>query len=431
MSRHLSVRLGARLVGTLAQDRHGSLSFTYDPVWMAENDATPLSLSMPFGGSPFGDRAVKSFFGGYLPDSSRVRREIAKFFKISPNSTYQMLGAIGRDCAGALSLWSEDSSVVPDERSLPAFAPLDEEGLAEAFAELRHRPLLAGPRRLRLSLAGAQSKTAVYVTDHGEIALPQDDYPSSHIVKPELDGYFASIASIEYFCLELARRVGLRVPAAQYGTAGGTPYLLVERFDRLRRDDGRIERVHQEDFCQALGISSDRKYEREGGPGLVQCFEVAEKLRRPARERLRLLDLALFNFLIGNGDAHGKNFSILYSPSGPELAPVYDVVSTLVYEEDERQGLDPRMAMRVGKQYDARRVGPGDWQVLADRATLSWPGIRKRLGDMRTAIRTIAPRLEEELAAGAVVTPVLHRAVELILQRGESIRSRHGLDPAR
>lgn len=427
MAKELSVRLQGLHIGVLTQDKNGRLSFAYDDDWRQRDRAQPISLSLPFDGSPFGDKSVQAFFGGYLPEGRETRIQIARHFGISANSTFRMLGAVGRDCAGALSLYPMDEHVVEDAAREPTYEVLDEVALASALRELERRPLLAGPGKLRLSLAGAQSKTAVYVTSSGEIALTKDDYPSTHIIKPALRREYEDLELIEYFCLELGRRLGLRVPDAQYGRAQGIPYLLVERYDRARDDRGRIRRLHQEDFCQALGVLPDAKYEWQGGPTIAQCFALCDRLRRPAIERLRLLDLVVFNFLIGNADAHGKNFSILYGAGGTELAPLYDVVSTLLFEADEKLDLDARMAMRIGRQYDSTRIGPSHWKRMAEETGFTWPAIRSRIDRLSHRVQLAARRLERDLANQQLTTPVLHRAIDLILERTQRVRSSHGL----
>jgi len=431
MEKRLSVRLRGHPIGVLTQDQHGQLSFSYDQHWMQQEGAEPISLSLSFDGNPFEDKSVQAFFGGYLPEGREARAQIARHFGISANSTFRMLGAVGRDCAGALSLYPMDEQAVEDVAREPACELLDEVDLASALRELERRPLLAGPGRLRLSLAGAQSKTAVYVTAGGEIALTKDDYPSTHIIKPALRHAYEDLELIEYFCLELGRRLGLRAPDAHHGEAQGIPYLLIERYDRLRDEQGRIRRLHQEDFCQAMGVAPGAKYEWQGGPTLAQCFALCDRLRRPAIERLRLLDVVIFNFLIGNADAHGKNFSVLYSAHGPELAPLYDVVSTLVYEADRKLDLDARMAMRIAREYDSERIRPSHWKRMAEETGFAWPAMRARIEALSRAIQSDACELEREFASRSMTTPILHRAVDLILERTRRIRETHGFTSVR
>lgn len=418
-----------QVVGVLEQNHHGRLQFTYDGAWTALPGARPISLSLPFAGSPFDDADVRSFFAGYLPDDPEALRLIGERFGVSSGSLFGLLAAVGRDCAGALAVTVPGEACPDDAHRDPDYEILDVAALADALEELARRPLLAGPDRLRLSLAGVQSKTGVYVTEAGDIALPVHAYPTTHILKPEPHGDFPDLALLEHACLEMARELGLPAARSQLGQAGGRRYLLVERYDRIRGPGARVRRLHQEDFCQALGVPSSTKYEQEGGPGLAACFALCDRLSVPARERLRLLDGVLFNFLVGNADAHGKNFSVLYTESGSELAPLYDLVSTLVYESDPQMRMNTDMAMRIGQRYDASLVLPGDWQQLAKAAGFRWTALRDRLDQMSRRLPAAAIHVERALVEGAMETPLLHRAIDLILARCEHVRETHGLDP--
>lgn len=421
--------MDGKVVGVLEQSPHGRLQFTYDAAWTALPGVRPISLSLPFAGSPFDDADVRSFFAGYLPDDPEALRLIGERFGVSSGSLFGLLAAVGRDCAGALAVTAPDEACPNDADRDPAFSILDVAALADVLEELARRPLLAGPDRLRLSLAGVQSKTGVYVTEAGDIALPVDAYPTTHILKPEPHGDFPDLALLEHACLEMARELGLPAVRSRIGQAGGRRYLLVERYDRIRGPGGRVRRLHQEDFCQALGVPGSSKYEQDGGPGLAACFALCDRLSVPGRQRLRLLDAVLFNFLVGNADAHAKNFSVLYTEAGSELAPLYDLVSTLVYEADPQMRMNTDMAMRIGRRYDARLVLPSDWQHLASATGFRWTAMRDRLEDMSRRLPAAAIHVERALVAGAAATPLLHRAIDLLLARCEHVRESHGLDP--
>src|SRR3546814_2244494 len=215
--------------------------------------------------------------------------------------------------------------------------------------------MLAGEGGARLSLAGAQSKLPVVFVG-GQIAVPLPGQPSTHLIKPEPDR-FPGLAANEAFCLTLARAVGLDAVDAEWRLVNGRPYLLVTRYDRVAAD-GEVRRLHQEDFAQALGVPSNRKYAAEGGPVFRDCFALLrEAAARPALEVLKLVDAAIFNVIIGNADAHAKNFSLLRQKDGggpTVLAPLYDLVGTVVWPE-----LSPRFAMTFG--------GAGTLEQLVDR----------------------------------------------------------------
>ncbi len=174
------------------------------------------------------------------------------------------------------------------------------------------RPLLAGEKGLRLSLAGAQSKVPVILVD-GAVALPAPGQPTTHILKPPI-ARFTATPENEAFVMRLAAAIGLDVAPVEPRVVRDRPYLLVERYDRAVGADGQVRRIHQEDFCQALGVPPETKYASEGGPTFKDCFALLRRIaERPAVDVLKLLDAVIFNAIAGNADAHGKNFSILYS----------------------------------------------------------------------------------------------------------------------
>ena len=204
--------------------------------------------------------------------------------------------------------------------------------LKKSFGELPKTPLLAGEDGIRLSLAGAQGKAAVAIRD-GSYLLPVGGSPSTHILKPDSER-FPGLVENEFFCMRLAAALGLDVAPVEIAAAGSIRFLQVSRYDR--RPDGAEgwTRIHQEDFCQALGIAPELKYQNEGGPGFKECFKlIRANSSIPVYDVLKLFDAVVFNFLIGNNDAHGKNFSFLYDGDETRLAPLYDLVSTELYPD--------------------------------------------------------------------------------------------------
>jgi serine/threonine-protein kinase HipA len=228
------------------------------------------------------------------------------------------------------------------------------------------------------------------LVDRG-VALPLHGAPSSHIVKPQIRR-FADTVENEALCLHLARRLGLHVVDAAARRVDGETYLLVGRYDRERRVDGSLARLHQEDFCQALGFPPEQKYEAEGGPRLADCFALLRRAAsRPVIDLARLLDAVVFNVLIGNHDAHGKNYSLLYRDRIVELAPLYDALATSVYPD-----LSPRFAMKIGGRHEIGRLLPRHWERFARDAQLGPALVRRRVVDLA---RQINPALEESKSA--------------------------------
>jgi len=374
MARVLDVYLHEMLAGKLIQDDGGQMQFRYTEDWLGSAKAVPLSYSLPLREGEFSHRDCAGFFNGILPEEAG-RELIAKNLGISARNDFSMLAEIGRECAGAVIFMPEGEPLPEKEYH---YRPLDEAGLAQILRELPTRPLLAGGGEVRLSLAGAQSKIAVAVTEEG-IALPLGGAPSTHILKPAV-ARFEGIVYNEAFCMKLAAAVDLPVAEVDFGRAEDIEYLLVERYDRKHRPDGRILRLHQEDFCQALGIVSEKKYQGEGGPSLKDCFALLRQASAAPVVDLRLLlDAVIFNVLIGNHDAHGKNFSLLYDRydgglaaallqpmKKAMLAPFYDLIATAVYPE-----LSSKMAMKLGGEYQSGLLLGRHFAKLAEDAGLS------------------------------------------------------------
>lgn len=294
-----------RQAGELSIDKAGAMHFAYAPEWLADETAPALSHAMPKQQEPFKDHACKAVFGGLLPEETQ-RTAIARTLGVSPDNPFRLLEALGGDVAGALSFLPEGDAP-PRDYSGTAPEPLRENELAELLDRLPAVPMLAGEGGARLSLAGAQSKLPVVLTADGGIAIPRPGEPSTHLIKPEPDR-FTGLATNEAFCLTLARAVGIDAANAEWRTVAGKPFLLVERYDRTKIE-GKTHRLHQEDFAQALGVPSNRKYAAEGGPNFSDGFALLRTAAtRPAREVLKLADAAIFNLIIGNADAHAKNY---------------------------------------------------------------------------------------------------------------------------
>lgn len=354
--KQLKVILLGHEVGILEQSQDGRISYAYSPAWLKSELRRPLSQSLPLQAGEFDERQCAPFFGGLLPEEHN-REVVAKNLGITARNDFAMLREIGGECAGAVSLLPAGEESVPITNS---YEPVSEAEIISILDQLPKRPLLAGKAEIRLSLAGAQNKVALRLQDN-RYAIPLHESPSTHILKPELER-FPGLVDNEAYCLKLAAAVGLNSCKAEPVQFGNHRCLLVTRYDRIA-GDGLIQRLHQEDFCQALAIPSRLKYQNEGGPGLAQCFELIRSASAsPAKDLLQLFNGVLFNYLIGNHDAHGKNFSLLYSaldePLSVRLAPFYDLICTACYPE-----LTPKMAMKIGKTYQPSELRLRDWEL--------------------------------------------------------------------
>ena len=417
MTRTLEVWLLGKFVGQLVQ-ADGRLGFSYSPHWLECPTAQPLSHSLPLRPDFFDDKATRPFFSGLLPEGDK-RDLVAKALHVSRRNDFALLSGIGGECAGAVTLLEPGRQ----EEALPSEQNgrwLNDEELVAILDELPRRPMLAGERGLRLSLAGAQDKLPV-IFDGGRIGLPMQGTPSSHILKPAIADIEGSVFN-EGFCLALAARLKLPAVRASIRRVADRVYLLVERYDRVRQADGSLQRVHQEDFCQALGVAPEYKYQNEGGPDLAQCFDLVRKAARPsAPQILRLLDDVIFNALIGNHDAHAKNFSLSYTPRGTVLAPLYDALSTAVYPY-----LTDRMAMKIGSKYTFADVQPRHWEQFAQAAGLSPAQTRKRVLTLARQLPRHAKALHAQFAASSLNHEILNSIIVLIERRCQLTESRLG-----
>ena len=408
MAHELDVWLFADLVGTLTLIE-GRLNFCYEPGWLKQANAVALSCSLPLQAEPFDDRQARPFFAGLLPEG-RMRRLIAQQFQVSVQNDIALLDHIGGECAGAVT-FLQSGYALPTPTADEGVQWLSDAEVIAMLDELPSRPMLAGKDGLRLSLAGAQDKLPV-VVEGNRIGLPRNSTPSSHVLKPAIHAVEDSVTN-EGFCLALAEAMQLKPANSKIHTVHDRRFLLVERYDRAANADGRKLRLHQEDFCQALGVVPEIKYQNEGGPDLVQCFELVRRVTRPsAPQVLRLLDYVIFNALIGNHDAHAKNFSLLYSGKAPVLAPLYDALSTAVYPT-----LTPKMAMKIGGKYKFSEVHALHWDEFAEGAGLAKAQAKKRILELAKSLPATARNLQTDSGRGFAGHAQVEQIISLIEQR--------------
>lgn len=412
--RELSVRLYGRHIGILSQDESGALGFQY-----AENVRKRLSISLPLELAQYEPQVCEAFFGGLLPEGELARIALSKRFGISVNNTFSLLEAIGHDCAGAVSFHALNEPEIESELLALEGRVLDEKELATHIRELPNKPLFVGVDDLRLSLAGAQDKAAVSLID-GKVALPQLGSPTTHILKPAIHLLKDTVQN-EYLCLRVARGLSFNVPHVEMRLAQDIPYLLVQRYDR-EIIGNQLRRVHQEDFCQALGILSSHKYQSEGGPDFRQCFELLKMTEMPAKERNRLAEIAVFNYLIGNTDAHGKNFSLLHSSSGGiTLAPFYDLLCTQAYSK-----LTKRMSMDIGGEHQIANIRAEHWEKFSKAIGFTYPRIKQIIQNQLETIIGVAEVEREKLREGSFDTKVADQMLLFFNQQVRVTKKRLG-----
>jgi serine/threonine-protein kinase HipA len=409
----LDVYLHDDRAGALERLDGARLRFTYDPEWLA-TAGMPLSFSLPLREEPYADQDCRPFFAGLLPEGEFLR-SIARTFHISAENPFTVLREIGGECAGAVSLI--DRGEMPPFSSAPAPRWLSDGELATLLEELPRHPLLTDGddgEVIRLSLAGTRDKLGVLL-ENDCVGITRGHPPSTHILKVpprELSGLVAN----EAYCMALAAEAGLSVAPAAPVRADQLEALLVERYDRFRTGP-RVRRLHQEDLCQAAGRPPEAKYESEGGPGVAECGAlIRAHAAGPGAALLRFLDALLFNVLIGNADAHSKNYSLLLEgPDAPTLAPLYDLISTRAY--GRRFGR--KMGMKYGGEYRPDRILGRHLDRLGDALGIAHRRVRKQAEDLATTTMQARGAARERLEDPWRQDPILDaidETVELFAQ---------------
>ena len=402
----LDVYLYDHLVGQLWLDEKRRFVFQYDSEWIKKRNAVPLSLHLPLRSDMYADDFSRPFFSNLLPEAE-LKQIIARRLQISASNDFEMLNRIGGECAGAVSVLP--AGFVPVVK--PGYQRLNDEELHRIIGELPRRPLMAGIEGMRLSLAGAQNKLPVYM-EGNDIFIASGNAPSTHILKPPIRDLEDTVEN-EAFCMMLAQKTGLPIPPVSIRQGLDKCY-FIQRYDRSRDKNGNVARVHQEDFCQALGFLPDQKYEGEGGPSLENCFSLLqEKSISPAADRLMLLRWSVFNVLIGNADAHAKNLAIIFTSRGPRLAPFYDLICTQVYPD-----LTEKQAMKISGENRTGWIRQKHWEKLGESVGIKSSLILKTVKDMATALLPAAQALLIDFNKAYGRCETLERVVATIAKTG-------------
>ena len=392
MSEELSVRLNGIEVGTLSLV-NGKMEFLYN-----DNAKRPISLSLPLSKDIYKEKVCRSYFGGLLPENPNMRDLLSKKYKISRENDFKLLEAIGRDCAGAISFHQKsEPQLAEDFVEIKGQVLLDEE-LHRHLEELPYRPYMGN----RLSLAGAQEKTAVCLIDD-KVALPDEDIPTTHIIKTALPKYAQSIQN-EFICMNVAREVGIEVPNVEIRYANGIEFLLIERFDREFKD-GKIRSILQEDFAQSLGVQSRDKYDVT----IKDCLWILNQTTFPAKSKMEFVKRVVFNYLIGNTDAHSKNFSISFDNGVIGFTPAYDLLCSSIYDCNQR------IAMKIGKGKYYKDIQDSDWELFAKDIDISQKIVISELNRQRGLIVTALKKVvrEQECEVGYKILEYVQNNLKL------------------
>ena len=352
----LRVLLNSRLVGHLQKATSGAIAFQYDQSWLAWPHALPISLSLPLREDMYRGEPVEAVFDNLLPDSDVLRRRVAEKVGSGGIDTYSLLAAIGRDCVGALQFVEAEAGADGPHDSVTITGDrLSEDAIEKLLNGLSQAPLgLSRDDTFRISLAGAQEKTAL-LRYKGKWLKPRGTTPTSHIFKKQIGRLpngldLSNSVENEFYCLKLAAHFGLPVAKAEMQTFGSAKALVIERFDRKWTKDKRLLRLPQEDCCQALSVPPTRKYQSDGGPGLVQVLSLLKGSDHPMEDQKTVLKAQIFFWLIGATDGHAKNFSLFLRPGGGyHLTPLYDVLTAQPsFEEGQIDRKHMRLAMSIG-----------------------------------------------------------------------------------
>lgn len=359
MTDELNVHLDGTYVGSLQQSASGTLSFSYDDDYRERNDATPLSLSMPLVRKTHKNRTVRAFLQGLLPDSAGRLEQLARRYRVSANNPFALLTHVGRDAAGAVQILPPSQSVPDAAPRLGDVTELDDSEFADLVADIIANRESWGRRdaSARWSLPGAQPKVALFRTDGGRWAVPNDSTPTTHIIKPAIPP-FSHHHLNEFMTMSAARHLGLHVAEDFLITTDhGDAAFVSVRYDRVNRG-GYWRRLHQEDLCQAMAVPPDQKYQADGGPSVNRIAQLFAGLPDAADRQLnatRFFDALVFAVATQGTDAHAKNYSLMLHTDRATLAPLYDLGSHAPYPTPH--GGSPALAMAIEGHYRVSAVG--------------------------------------------------------------------------
>ena len=399
----LDVLIEGELIGRVRMNKAGRLSFDYEPRWRDSMHGHSLSISMPSASITYSHNLVSSYLWNLLPENPNILQRWGQQFHVSAASPFKLLKFVGADVPGAAQFFppAQLASIRSQQRPSIDWISLDE--LAQRLAQLRsdaaavRRPGDAG----KMSLPGAQAKSAFCWDNKGKRwGVPSGRAPTTHIIKPAVPGFDGFVEN-EHLCQAIAAQLGLPAARTSVLTLDDNHYIVIERFDRLPEapTSAFVQRVHQEDMCQALGLMPGRKYQQDGGPGIADIVSLIRRVSSdPSTDVERFLDANAFNWLIGGTDAHAKNYSLLIGASDEvRLSPLYDLSSQLPYPEL----IEQRVAMKIGDHYDIPLIGFTEWQSLALECVVNAEMLLNRLRDLADRLpKVISAARDQALANG-------------------------------
>lgn len=400
----LNVCLNSRLVGQLRRDISGAISFQYDPSWLEWKFVLPVSLSLPLREQAYSGATAVAVFDNLLPDNDHLRRQIAARTRAEGTDAYSLLGAIGRDCVGALQFLPQH--IEPGLAGAVEGALISNDEIALIIENLATVPLgITEDQSFRISIAGAQEKTAFLYRD-GKWYKPRGTTATTHIFKPSIGKLpngvdLSDSVENEYFCLKAIASFGIEAALPQMMTFGKRSVLVVERFDRRWTAEGRLLRLPQEDCCQALSVSPTQKYQSDGGPGIVQILHLLRGSDDPLADQRAFLKANIVFWLMGATDGHAKNFSVFLRPGGRfRLTPLYDVISAQPSVDSKQlEWKSFRLAMSFGTKphYAMRQVAPRHFFQTADEAGIGKEVVPSIIEELRGEVVGAIDRVSSDL----------------------------------
>ena len=393
----LDVRLEAfaEPIGSLSSNDRGGIGFAYAPGYLARSEALQLSLSLPLSEKPFGDVETRAFFDNLLPERDAARADVIARYGLANDDIVGILYHLGRDCPGAVSVLPQGAPPTKKPGDLASdYQPYSDALLNASVRALYERRPMPADAQDPSPLAGVQSKLAVARLPDGRLAVPLNGAPSTHILKVPQQRHERDVDR-EHRAMSLSDSYGFDTAATEILQIDGLPVLLVTRYDR-EVAGGLVRRIHQEDFCQALGLPSRLKYQRRGTPD--RCFDthrirdILDRAVDPIFERRKFLDITLFDLLIGNVDGHAKNFSLFHLPGNRlRTTPRYDVLPTML-----DRGPTDQFAYNLGPATTLEDLDPAAFDRFLSELGFSSAAGRRRIA--RAALENALDRLNGAVA---------------------------------
>ena len=421
----LAVLIEDNLVARIRMNRAGRLSLDYEPGWRNSPSGYSLSVSMPLAEITYSHRAVWPYIWNLLPENPNILQRWGQQFHVSASSPFRLLEFVGADVPGAAQFLPPAALKTIQSQKTPSIDWISLDELAQRLAQLRSD--VAAVRRPgdkgKMSLPGAQAKTAFCWDERRRRwGVPSGRAPTTHIFKPAIPG-FDGLVENEHLCQDIARRLSFLVARSSVLTLNETTYIVIERFDRLPPERGSafVQRVHQEDMCQALGLMPGAKYQQDGGPGIPDIVALIRRVSSsPDDDVYRFIDANAFNWLIGGTDAHAKNYSLLIGADNQiRLSPLYDLSSQLPYPEL----IDQRVAMKIGDEYDIQLIGFKEWQALASACAINHEMLMNRLRQLADELPDAVSAARDQALADGLNREVVTTLADLLIQHAKARRA--------